>query len=129
MIGAGIKFDLECPKESQFLYRSSQDSSNPEMAQMQAEYYRNAIAYFSQLIGLEQQNGGISMEFSAEFIALSITSQTMGLQNFLEKYLQIRLQKHIAEDNTVFAKEAAHIYSYVDQSIAMFKKAFQNPAK
>lgn len=124
LFAAGIQFDLECPLESQFLYRSSQDRSNPEMQEMLASNFKKAIAYFSNIIQAEQDAGKMSREFPSDFIALSITSQSLGIQNYLEHFLQLDLKAHIGESNTVFAHEGEHIFKYIDHSIRMFRQAF-----
>jgi AcrR family transcriptional regulator len=121
---AGIRFDLERPQHSQFLYRSGQDRSNPQLSQIRDETFRNSVAMFAEIIAREQQAGQISQRFPPAFISLTMVSQSLALRDYLEVFLRIDLSKHIAESNTVFAHEAVHIFEFVDNSIAMLKRAF-----
>jgi AcrR family transcriptional regulator len=121
---AGIRFDMERPLHSQFLYRSGQDRSNPQLSQMRDQTFRTSIEMFAEIIAREQQAGQISPSFPATFISLTMVSQSLALRDYLEVFLRIDLGKHIAESNTVFAHEAAHIFEFVDNSIAMLKRAF-----
>ncbi|MFN8397775.1 MAG: TetR/AcrR family transcriptional regulator [Bacteroidia bacterium] len=121
---AGIRFDMERPLHSQFLYRSNQDRSNPQLSQQRDATFRASIDLFAGIVAKEQEGGELSKDFAAEFISLTIVSQSLALRDYLEVYLRIDLGRHISEDNTVFAREAEHIFAFVDQSIAMLKLAF-----
>jgi AcrR family transcriptional regulator len=121
---AGIRFDLERPLHSQFLYRSSRDRSNPQLSQARDQAFQASIEMFATIIEREQQAGEISHNFPATFISLTMVSQSLALRDYLEVFLGIDLNKHIAESNTVFAHEADHIFEFVDHSITMLKRAF-----
>lgn len=121
---AGIRFDMERPLHSQFLYRSHQDRSNPQLSEQRDATFRASIDLFAGIVAREQEAGELSKDFAAEFIALTIVSQSLALRDYLEVYLRIDLGRHITESNTVFAHEAEHIFAFVDQSIAALKLAF-----
>jgi AcrR family transcriptional regulator len=125
---AGIRFDLERPLHSQFLYRSGQDRSNPQLSEIRDQTFRASIELFAGIIAKEQAGGNITDEFPATFISLTMVSQALALRDYLEVYLKLDLGKNIPESNTVFAHEAAHIFEFVDNSIAMLRRAF-NPIK
>lgn len=123
---AGIQFDLERPLHSQFLYRSGQDRSNPQLSQLRDQTFRNSIDLFTELVEKEQAEGHITSAFPASFISLTLVSQSLALRDYLEVFLRIDLHQHISETNTVFAHEAAHIFEFVDNSIAMLRRAFDS---
>lgn len=121
---AGIRFDLERPLHSQFLYRSAQDRTNPTLSQMQSQIFKASVDFFTGIFQEEQALGRIGKAFPAVFIAQTVISQSMALRTHLETTLEIDLNRHISSTNTVFAHEAAHIYAFIDHSIRMFRLAF-----
>ncbi len=129
LFAAGIKFDLERPRHSQFLYRSAMDRTNPVLSQMQAQIFKTSADMFAGIIAEEQSCGRIGMQFPPEFIALTVISQSLALRSYLETTLAIDLGQHIQSTNTVFAHEAAHIFAFVDHSIQMFRLAFSTPTR
>jgi AcrR family transcriptional regulator len=124
LFAAGIRFDLERPLHSQFLYRSGQDRSNPQLSAIRDQVFRASIDFLAQIITKEQAAGEITQDFPATFISLTMVSQALALRDYLEVFLKIDLNKHISETNTVFAHEEAHIFEFVDNSIAMLRLAF-----
>lgn len=122
----GIRFDVERPMHSQFLYRASQDRSNPELEKMLREHYLKALAFFTEQIEKEQEAELITKEFDAEFVALAIMNQSRAIKEYLENVVGYDPQASIEASNTVFADAEEHIMKYVDQSIAFFKRAFSS---
>jgi len=120
----GFKFDLERPQHSQFLFRVSQDRSNPIMEEMQKENYLKSLLYFNELVEKQMESGTISKDYDPQFVAQTIISQANGLREYLLYIIEMDAQGSIEENNTVFAQEQDRILKYVDQSIGFMKKAF-----
>lgn len=127
LFAAGIRFDLERPLHSQFLFRSAQDRTNPVLTAMQADVFKASTEYFTGIVAVEQENGRLRNDFPAKFIALTVISQSLALRSYLENILALDLNHNIDASNTVFAGESAHIFEFVDHSIQLFRRAFSNP--
>lgn len=124
LFAAGIRFDLEQPLHSQFLYRAAQDRSNPELQRMQNEIFQRSLAFFKTMVAEEQEQGLITTQFTADFIAMTVIGQALTLRTYLENILEIDLNRHISDSNTVFAYEREHIFTFVDQCIQLYRQAF-----
>lgn len=120
----GLRFDLERPLHAQFLFRSSQDRSNPEMAKMLKENYLKSLLHFGELVEKEMENQLINNELDPQFVATSIINQGQGLKEYLSFVLDVDIQSGLEEGNTLFEDEKDRILKYVDQSIDFFRKAF-----
>lgn len=105
---AGLNFDLEHLDQGNLLYRAAQDRSNPDVAELMRGAEQKELARFKELVEREQENGLITREFDAEFVARVIVSETRALR----KCVQAQADSEDAATKCV------------DQTIALFKKAF-----
>ena len=119
-----LRFDFERPSQAHFLFRSSQDRSNPEMARMLKENYLKRLLQLGELIEKEMENELINSELDPQFVATSILNQGRGLKEYLSFVLDVDIQNGLEEGNTFFEDEKERILQYVDQSIDFLKKAF-----
>lgn len=124
MFQQGMKFDLERPLHSQFLFRMSTDRSNPQLEARLNEIHKQSVAVFTQIIKGEQTRGEIDPALDPEFVAMVIVTQSKGIREYLDVYHPIDYARNLNESNTLFAREEVKIMSYVDQVIVFFRRAF-----
>jgi AcrR family transcriptional regulator len=130
MFAQGIRFDLERPLHSHFLYRSAHDRSNPELAALNKATLRRSLSAIEGLVKAEQASGQITDRYSASYIALSMISLSMSIRDYMELVLGIDLQAEVIQNATVFAHLEPQIMEYVQAMTQMLRTSFlsQSPS-
>ena len=80
---AGIRFDVEHPLYSAFLYNFSQEKALPEIAALTQRQFADGIAFFRQLLTAEQQAGRINPDLDPELMAYLIIQSGRGMMEWL----------------------------------------------
>ena len=124
MFVQGIRFDLERPLHSHFLYRSAHDRSNPEMEALNRRTFKRSLDLMTQLIAAEQASGQIDAAHGPGFIALTMISLSMSVRDYIEVVLGIDLRASMAQQGTVYAHLEPQIMDYVDSTVGLLRASF-----
>jgi len=120
---SGIKFDLEHPLESKFLYRIGTKENSLELQDFLQGWKEQAITIFSAMLQAEIDAGFFREDIPAETMAHFIVSVSMGIGDFMQQRYQIDFDKNIEEGKPVFALQKDELMEGVDEYIALLKNA------
>lgn len=120
---AGIKFDLEHPLESQFLYRIGEKETSEVLQGFMKEWKQQAIQAYINVIQAEVDQGNFRNDISAEAMTYFLVSVSMGIGDVLRDRYDIDFDENIKDGKPVFALNKTALMEAVEEQIVLLKGA------
>lgn len=124
MFMAGIRFDLENPRESRFLYVCAQEWDNEKLGNMRRQNFERNIRANQQLLEKELKGGRLRKDIDVDTLAFTVTQLSQGISDWLEHKLEIKVGQEMSSD--VYEEKEEAILAEVRQMIEVMKTGFWN---
>lgn len=119
----GIRFDLEHPYCSRFLYRVGTKETSEEVKPFLDSWKLKANEMFTQWVEFEKQAGAFNRELSTELIVHFLITMSLSISDLLQNRYKVDFEKNLKEGKPLFAGNADELGKAVGDLIGILKKA------
>ncbi len=117
----GIRFDLENPLHSGFLYAISQERYSEELGNLMFEYRKQGLDVMKQLIQPEWDAGRIRPDLSVDAIAYHLMQLSMGVMDMLAFKYNIDFRKNLEEHKPILALKKEEVMNSAREMLNIMK--------
>lgn len=117
----GLRFDLENPLYSGFLYMISQEKNNEELGDFMLNYKKEGLNVMKQLIQPEWDAGRIRPDLSVDIVAYHLIQLSMGLMDLLEFRYNINYLKNLQEHKPILALKKEEVMATAREMLDIMK--------
>lgn len=125
MFREGVKFDLNDPLCSKFLYRIGSKENSPQVQDYLNSWKKMAFDFFIQLIKEEKKKGTFSKKLNDQIAAHFMISMSMSVAELMQMKYDIDFDENLSSDKNLFAQYEKELLKSVDELIKLLKKALQ----
>lgn len=119
-----IKFDLNHPLESIFLYNAMQESHEEETGAVINELISGVLKFTSQLIQKHQEEGKLNLFVSPKLAAYFIFQSQLGIYEYLAAFKGINFKDSI-KNGRLFSVSEDEIMKTVDEMLEIIKSGLK----
>ncbi|MTI29778.1 TetR/AcrR family transcriptional regulator [Xanthovirga aplysinae] len=120
----GIKFDLENPLHSGFLYQIYQEKNNEDLGDLLKAHKQKSLEIFEQLLVGEYQKGRLKKDLDLKIAAFMIVQLSIGIVDYLELVCGIDFRSNIKNNQPVFGLSDKELLHFVRHMSGFFRKSF-----
>lgn len=117
----GIRFDLENPLHSGFLYAVFYERDSEELGDLMFEYRKQGLDMMKQLIKPEWDAGRIRPDLSVDAIAYHLIQLSAGLRDLLAFKYNNDIKKNIEAHKPIFALKKEEVWSTAKEMLNIMK--------
>lgn len=121
---AGIRFDLENPRESKLLYCISKNEHSPSVKAFHQQWRDQAIEMFEALLQQEVDNGFLRKDVPVRAMSFFMISATVHIGDYMQLFHGTDFDKNVASGETVFAQDREVLMATADHFIKMLRSGF-----
>lgn len=121
---AGIRFDLENPRESKLLYCISKNEHSPSVKAFHQQWRDQAIEMFETLLQQEVDNGFLRKDVPVRAMSFFMISATVHIGDYMQLFHGTDFDKNVASGETVFAQDREVLMATADHFIKMLRSGF-----
>ena len=124
----GIKYDMERPLESNFLFALVNQQHSPTMRQFYIEWQQKALDMFTQMIAYEVEIGHFRQDLPTKSMAYVLVTLTSKIGDYMTATMGVDIQQKLFSGEPILAHNNGQtLLKAVDEHIMILKRAFSKP--
>jgi len=125
MYKEGIKFDLEQPLCSLFLYRVGFKENSPAVIKHLHSWKKKAFEFFTNVVESEKKKGTFSKKISTPIACHFLLSMSLSVADLMQNNYKVDFDKNIKKGKPLFGKNEKELMAAADELIDLLQKALQ----
>jgi AcrR family transcriptional regulator len=125
MFSAGIRWDLQCPRESRLLYLSSLEQRLEDTPNFSLDNKRRSWEMMTGLLKEERKQGRLRTDLTEEVMAWQIIAVSVGIADYIQLKYGVDYLQNAKKGKPVFALSEKEIMKTVAGMIAFIKNGIE----
>ncbi|MBK6952162.1 MAG: TetR/AcrR family transcriptional regulator [Crocinitomicaceae bacterium] len=125
MFKEGIRFDLNEPLCSQFLYRVGFKENSAVVQPHLSSWKKIAFEFFTKLVEQEKKKGNFSKKTSTPSAVHFLISMSLSVGDLMQNMHGVDFDKNLKKGKSLFAKNEKELMKSVDELIDLLQKALK----